>query len=379
MALQTTTNPNDFQFRRQEYLARIAWPELEYNLRMAQFFETETVPARGLKAARFYRWRKARQATGTAGPRQLTEGGQAARNSEVAAGYVDCYASQRGDDFSLSDISVATDILDRLKANMSVIMKDAALNFDGILMAAILGDATTLPKANALGLGNTQTTLFNSNNNYGIAQANYFERFAAVPNTGNSAADFATLAGLTASKAQFTRLENLRAMTQLRLNDVMPPDGKAFPAVLSPAMIYDMRQDATLVQSMTNRKADGGKDARLYKWESFELDGAAFIETTVPWIEAAGGYGIYNAAGAINTILYMGKDVGGMIELSDKRAGGSQAKLKWEILDKADKSDIYNQTIVGAWKAFFGAILKITSETSDVPHCCALRCKTTFA
>jgi N4-gp56 family major capsid protein len=373
MAIQTTSNPSDFAYRRQEYLARVAWPELEFQLRMYQFAQKETIPAKGFKAARFYRLRKARRRTGSVGPTNLTEGTMTARGSTVTTGYVDCYAIQRGDDFSLSDIVVATDILPTLKNNMSVIMKDAALDLDGILMAAIMGNASTLVLANALGLGAAQTTLYGSNNTYGVAQAPYFERFCGVANTGVSSTDFATHAALPAASAKFTRVENLKAMTQLRANDVEPADGMAYPAVLSPLQMFDMRQDPTLVAAMTHRDT-----SKLYKYEKVELDGAAFIETTAPWIEAAGGYGTFNAAGNINTILYMGKDALGAIKLSNNIAGGDPGAIKIDVLDKADKSDIYNQTIVGVWKTFFGAIMKLTSDASDVPHVCALRCQTTY-
>ena len=74
----------------------------------------------------------------------------------------------------------------------------------------------------------------------------------------------------------------------------------------------------------------------------------------------------------------MGKDALGAIKISNNIAGGDPGAIKIDVLDKADKSDIYNQTIVGVWKTFFGAIMKLTSDASDVPHVCALRCQTTY-
>lgn len=375
MAQLTTTNPADFAFRRQEFLAKAAWPEIEYRLRMAQFFDTEAIPARGMKAARFYRPRKALRPTNTQGATALTEGVMIARNSEASIGYLDCYAIQVGDDFSLSDISATTDILDRFMVTKKTIGKDASLFIDGVMTAAIMGNATTANAAKALRLGGVQTTLFNSNNNYAAAspQAPYFERFAGVVNTGNSANDFATHAGLTPANAKFTRLENLKVITQLQANDVEPPDGKSYPALISPLQYHDLRQDPTLVSAMTQRDNE-----KLYKYEMLELDGASFVLQTNPWVEAVGGYGTLNQAGKINTVLYMGKDAAGMIKLTSDKAGGSPTTIKFNILDQPDKSDIYNQTIVGSWKAYYGAILKVTSDATDVPHVVALRCQTSF-
>jgi N4-gp56 family major capsid protein len=92
----------------------------------------------------------------------------------------------------------------------------------------------------------------------------------------------------------------------------------------------------------------------------------------------AGGYGTYNASGTVFTNLYIGDDAFGTLLINDKTAGSSPAAPKVVVLDKPDKSDPYNQRIVGAWKAYYGSILKITSDASDVPHVVASRVQTTF-
>lgn len=349
---------------------------LLFQLRFEQFADKKTVESKGTLAVRFFRARKAARSgsagTGGAGTgiANLTEGTTNQRNTQVGVGSLDCYLNQRGDDFTITDIAKATDVLDTLRIYMKTTGEDAALDYDSIIQASVLGNATTAGLAKALGLGAAQTTLYNSNASFGIG---YFERFAGVVNTGNSANDFATLAGLQPAQGKFTRLENLRCATQLRSNDIKPKDGKNYAAVIAPQVMFDIRQDATLVGAMQYRD-----NSLLYKWEEFTLDGIAFIETTNPWQEAAGGYGTYNSAGNIYTNLYIGDDAFGTVLINDKTAGSSPAAPKVVVLDKPDKSDPYNQRVVGAWKAYYGSILKLTSDASDVPHVVASRVQSTF-
>ena len=374
MAQASTTNPVDFANRRVVYLSKEFFKALEFSLRLDQFAQKKSAPAAGTLAIRFFRPRKARKATGGMGPANLTEGVQNLRKSEVSIGNLDCYLNQRGDDFEISDVVRATDVLDTLNIYMKTLGADAALDLDQVHASSLLADATTNAKALALGISTkAQTTLFNSNASYGKATAQYFERFAGVVNTGVSVNDFGTLAGLTRAQSKFTRLENLRALTQLRANDVKAPDGKAFPCIIPPEVMFDVRQDATLVGAMTQRDNNA-----LYKWETLELDGAAFIEGTNPWQEAAGGYGTFNAAGTIFSLLYLGDEAFGTVRLSTNVAGGDPTAPKITVLDQADKSDRYNQIVAGAWKCYYGAMMILTSDASDVPHVCALRCQTSF-
>ena len=377
MAIASTTNPADFAFRRAVLLEQQMLKTLLFQLRFEQFATKRTVQSKGTNSVRFYRARKAARAGGLVatggvgtGIANLTEGVTNLRNTQVGVGHLDCFFNQRGDDASITDIADATDILDTLMVYTKTMGDDAALDYDNIITASCVGNATTANLATNLGLGAAQTTLYNSNATYGTG---FFERFAGVVNTGNSAVDFASLAALAPAQAKFTRLENIRAATQLRINDIKPKDGKAYAAVISPAVMFDIRQDATLVNAMTQRDND-----LLYKWEEFQLDGIAFIESTNTWQEAAGTYGTYTPGGGIFTNLYIGEDPFGTVMISDKRAGSNPASPKIKVLDTADKSDPYNQRIVIAWKAFYGSILFLTSDPSDVPHVVASRVQTTF-
>lgn len=375
MAQASTTNPADFSFRRVVYLSREMFKALMFSLRMYQFAQKKDAPAKGTLAVRFFRPRKAKKAAGGQGPQNLTEGVISRHRTEVSVGHLDCYLNQRGDDFEISDIVTATDVLDTLKVYMKTVGDDAALDFDQVMTNSIMGNATTDNLAQALGMGKAQTTLYQSNNLYGVANAQYFERFAGLANTGNSANDFATLAALAPANSKFTRLEHLRCLTQLKANDVKPKDGKVFPVIVPPQVKFDIRQDTTLVNAMTQRDND-----KLYKWEEFELDGGAFIESTNPWTETqAGGYGTFTANGGIYTTLYIGDDAFGTVRISSNVAGGDPAAPKITVLDEPDKYDPYNQLVMGAWKAYYGSIMFLSSDASDVPHIVALRSQSTFA
>lgn len=344
---------------------------LKFALRFEQFADKKTFPSSGTLSVRFYRAAKATRTS-----QVLTEGVLNRNNSTVGVGHLDSYLIQIGDDFQITDIVTATDVLDTLKIYVTTIGgTNAALDYDSVIQASLLGDCTSNGKASALKVGTqAQTTLFNSNALYGIG---YFERFAGLPNTGNSANDWATLNGLSAAQGKFTRQENLRAITQLRANDVPPPDGEMYPAMVPPQVIYDIRQDGTLVGAMQYRDNE-----KLYKWEKFSLDGAAFIEHTNPWTENQ--YGVNanpnrtSTNGNVYANIYIGADAFGTVMIDDKRAGSTPAAPKLTILDEPDKSDPYNQTVQGAWKAYYGSIMKLTSDSSDVPHVVCSRVQTTF-
>ncbi len=367
MAQTSTSNPADFANRRQTYFSRELFEALDFNLRMQQFAQKKTLPANaGTLAIRFFRPRKAK----TGGPRNLTEGSTSTPLSEVGVGFVDATLNQRGDRSQITDIVKATDILDTVQLHVKVLGKDAALDFDTICQNAIFADATSAGKALALGIGTAaQTTLFNSNALYGKG---FFERFAGTANTGVSATDFGTFNALTSAQGKFTRLEHLRALTQLRSNDVHPDMGNQYPVIVPPQVMFDIRQDGTLVNAMTQRD-----NAKLYKWEEFSLDGGAFIESTNPWIEK-NTYGTLDTTGGNYGLLYLGSEAFGVPKLSNNVAGGDPTAPRIVILDKADKSDPFNQRVDIAWKALYGAILILTSDASDVPHVCALRVKSTF-
>jgi N4-gp56 family major capsid protein len=155
-----------------------------------------------------------------------------------------------------------------------------------------------------------------------------------------------------------------------------------------PEVIGDMRQDSVWLASaqFNNNKGAGELD----RWVEFELDGARFVENSSAFIESTvpnggGGYGVYgaetggNPANNVYSCIYLGADAFGVPKLSGMRAGSDPMAPSLYVLDKADKADPLNQKTTVGWKAFYQAVLLLTSEATDLPHCLVQRCKTMFA
>jgi N4-gp56 family major capsid protein len=295
----------------------------------------------------------------------------------AAIGYVDIMLQQRGDVSSVSDIVRAIDLFDTLAVNSKTMGSDAALDFDFVCSHAICSQAGA---ADADGTPNPipagQTTMYGSNTSY--------ERFAGVPNTLNSAADFAALAALGNAAARLTRPVHLGAMTRMRGINGKPGipmiNGK-FKAIIAPEVMGDLRQDQTWVNTAVfNNTPKIGID----QWVEFTLDGCDFIEAQSPFIEQAGTYGSYSpsltddCSTNIYSNIYLGAEAFGVPKLSGMRAGSDPRAPSLIVLDKPDKSDPANQKTMFAWKAFYQAGLLWTNETTDFPHVVVLRSKSSF-
>jgi N4-gp56 family major capsid protein len=340
MATQTLTNPADVANRLQTYFSRKLLDPIENTLVLDQFAQTEDLPAN--MAAKTIRFFRRRQAGANANP--LTEGVAIAAYAEVASGYVDCTLSQRGEAAKLSDILQWTDIFNWLNQNVDTLVEDAALDFDTITRNAIV------------------TGLNNSNGNY--------ERFSGVQNTGNSAADFTSLAGLSpAAGASFSRNAALACATQLMSHKVPRMNG-GYVGVLPPQVMHDVRKDPTWILS-----AQYGKQETLYKHEVITLDGIRYVEGTNPFVESV--YGTYNSAGSIFTTMIIGRGAYGTPKLTKTT---SPMKPQIIINNKPDKSDPLNQFTTLGWKAYWGAVALITNLAvgDDPPHFVLYRSKSSF-
>jgi len=371
--------PADFNNRVQKYFSRQLLQALVYNLRLGSFGVPKEVPANmAADTIRFFRPRRAKKGTSTSGPRALTESVPLTPlTAGAAVGFVDCALKQRGDATSMSDIVRAIDLFDTLAINVKTMGADAALDFDFVCSHAIVSKAGTADldgTPNPIPLG--QTTMFNSNTN--------FERFAGVSNTLNSQNDFNTLAGESNSQAKMSRSAHLGMVTRLKgINGEpsVPSFGGRYKALLAPEIMMDLRQDQTWVTAATyNNTPKIGID----QWVEFTLDGCDFVENQSPFIETTGNYGVYSpdAGGATNlniySNIYLGQEFFGVPKLSGMRAGSDPRAPSLIILDKPDKADPANQQTIVSWKAFYSAVLLLTSETTDRPHGGILRCKSTF-
>lgn len=346
MAAVTTTNPADFADRIQTFFNPKLLKALDFALVLASYGLRQAYPAHGA-TIRFFRPR----AANTTGVAAIAEGVTPATLTEVAVGYVDVPLAQRGAHATITDLVQAIDLLNTVQLYVETMGADAALDLDTVIRTALM------------------TGLNDSNATYG---ANYFERFAGVANTGNSANDFATMHALSAANAKMTRARHLANITQLRAARV-PMIGGKYVVVTPPQVIHDIRQDADWVAAATQVN-----NSALYKRSTIELDGGVFVEHDNPFREAA-VYKTLDAAGANFTVHYLGQGAFGCPELSNKRAGASPMGPRITVLANADKSDPHNLKSVLAWKAFYGAKAFITSVAGEVPHYLNFRCKSTFA
>ena len=384
----TTSAPADFSNRLQKYFSRQLLTALQFELRLGQYGVSKELPANSAaNTIRFFRPRRAKKGTSTSGPRPLASGTVATgaytnegvtltpQTGGANIGYVDIMLQQRGDLSSISDIIRAIDLFDTLAVNTKTMAADAALDFDFVCSHAIcsqggVADADGTPNPIPVG----QTTLYGSNTS--------FERFSGVVNTGNSAADWASLAALSNSNAKITRAAHIGMVTRLKGVGGVPGvpmiNGK-YKALIAPEVMGDLRQDSVWLQAAYYNNTD---KIGIDKWVEFTLDGCDFVEHQSPFIESA-TYGVYQPGAAIqNNIyanIYLGAEAFGVPKLSSMRAGSDPRSPSIIVLDKPDKSDPLNQQTTLGWKAFYQAGLLWTNEATDLPHCGILRTKTSFA
>ena len=347
MALVSTSNPADFAQRVRTIYNPKLLTALQYNLQLAQYGLQGKYPAAGAApTVRFFRPRLAN----TTGVGAITEATTPATLSEVAVGYVDVPLTQRGALAKISDLVLATDLLDTVKQYTTTMGADAALDLDTIVRNALV------------------TGLNDSNATYTGA---YFERFGGTANTGTSSTDFTTLVGKAASASNMTRIENMKNITQLKAAKVPKINGK-YVAVAPPEIIHDLRQDTTITAAFQYSDVQS-----LYKDAQCSLDGAVFVEATSPFRETA--YKTYAAAGAIYSVIYLGDSAFGVPGLDTAKAGGSPYSPNLMLINKADHANPLGLYVQLGWKALYGAKPLITNVAGEVPHYLQWRGKSTFA
>lgn len=349
MSLISLANPGDFASRVQAFYNPKLQDALKFNLALAPYGLQGKYPAgavSGVPTVRFFRPRIAN----TVGVGAITEGTTPTTLSEVAVGYVDVPLTQRGQLAKVTDLVLATDLLDTVKLYTQTMGADAALDLDTVCRNALL------------------TALNDSNATYTGAN---FERFGGTANTGTSSTDFTTLVGKAANASQMTRSENMKCITQLKAAKVPQINGK-FVAITPPEVIHDLRQDTTITAAFQYSDVQA-----LYKNAQLSLDGCVFVEATNPFRETA--YKTYAAAGAIFSTIYLGAAAFGVPGLDNVKAGGSPFSPQLIIINKPDHSNPLGLYVQLGWKAMYGAKALITNVAGEVPHHLVFRSKSTFA
>jgi N4-gp56 family major capsid protein len=345
-AIATTSNPADFANRLQTYFNPKLLEATENELVLATYGVRQGYKINGT-TIRFFRPRSANRS----GVAAIAEGVTPTNKTEVAVGYVDVPLGQRGALAEITDLVLATDLLNTTQVYVVTMGADAALDLDSVIRDSLAAG------------------LLNSDAAYGTHR---FERFAGVTPTGDSSVDFATFNAMDNANAKMTRARHLANVTQLRTAKVKTIGGK-YVAVTPPEVIHDIREDTVWVAAATqvNNQA-------LYKRGVIELDGCVFVEADNGHREAD-VYGTYNEAGENFGVIYLGRDAFGCPNLKDKRAGGDQMRPKMIILASADKADPLNLKTTIGWKSMWGTAPFITNVAGEVPRYLVFRAKSTFA
>jgi N4-gp56 family major capsid protein len=346
MATVTTSNPSDFASRVQAFYNPKLLSAIKDNLALAQYGLQGKYPAGGsTPTVRFFRPR----AANTTGVAAIAEGTTPTTLTEVAVGYVDVTLAQRGALAKITDLVLATDLLDTVKLYTQTMGADAALDLDTVCRDALVAK-----------LNDSDTTY-----------TGYWERFAGVANTGDSSVDYASLYALSAAESELNRVENMKALTQLRAGKVPMINGK-FIAITPPQVIHDLRQDTTLTGAFQNSDVQA-----LYKHAQLTLDGTVFVEATNPFRET--NYKTHASTGKVFSTIYLGAAAFGVPGLDNSKAGGSPFSPQLVLINKPDHANPLGLYVQLGWKAMYGAAALVTNVTGEVPHYVILRSQSTFA
>jgi N4-gp56 family major capsid protein len=383
-AMTTTTNPADFADQSQVFFDRTLMDFLKYTLRLAKYAKVKGYDVVGVggtnnvAAIRFFRSRKADLSgilaqstpfslsiTPFSTPTALVEGVAPTVYAENKMGYVDIFQGQRGELYKITDIVTALGLFNHVAEASKKLGADAALDYDSVCRNGLING------------------VFNSNATYATGDGGYFERFAGVPNSGQSSTDFNNLSAAEPGVSKFTSLYGLANVTQLKRSKI-PKIGNRYACLCPPEGIHDLRRDAAILPTWQYQDKTG-----LFQDGELELDGAVYIEANNPWIEgAAYGTELGTTAppsnGPIYSAIYLGDEAFGAPTLNNTAAGGGGAAPEVVVIPpgRRDKTDPLGQFGFVGWKAFYGSAPLIassrTNEISDRPRYTVFRFKSTF-
>lgn len=318
MATQLLTSSGGLSGQYQKYFDKRLLTAVLQKLVMAQFPQTKPLPpGMGALTVRFTRPMAPDRSTVSA----LTEGTPLATDSDYTLTFVDATCTQVGQKTTISDILGETNLFDTLQNVSTWMGQNAALYYDFAITTEMVG---------------------------GIAAGN--KQYAG------GAADWTTLAGLSANDGKLQITDILKAFT--RLTAARAPKASAndntsrgvkggtdYIAVVAPQPGFDIRQDTLFQQAGVRGNNDG-----LFNGEFGSWYGQRLVEATQPWREATGGAeGTFSSTGGIYATICTGSEAVGMVQL----AAQNITRPSLQVLAKGDKTDPLNQFTSVGWKSFF--------------------------
>lgn len=255
--------------------------------------------------------------------------------------------AQYGERVTLTDIMSMTELFNSTTQAVKRIGLDMALWNDAVIRNVALGSNLTASNGSIGSAAEGGGSLDNSD--------------TLVEVYGRPASTTQSYTGLNSDTSTCTvdAATILDLMTKLKRNRAPEVDGGGYVYVTDPRVARDLMRDTDWLEASkySNTKA-------LYKGEVGSLYGVRVVEQTNSFISlgsstAADRY-VYAVSGGGGTgtgkdvivSFALGSEAWGCPQLS----GDSPFSPKVEILDKADKSDAFNQNIVVAAKSYWAAL-----------------------
>lgn len=289
--------------------------------RLSEFAQRESLnPNTGNSSIRFFRAEVANLAA-TGAPAALTEGTAPTNYRTITYTPIDIALSQRGQVARVSDVSNNVGLINYLDGAIDLMADEAALDTDTIMRNQLSHPSNGL------------------NKRYGQGLANY-----------------AALAGATASAGCIVPRDLLDGLTQLKINRA-PTYGGKYVYVAPPQITRDIMNNAEFREVVRQNYAD-----KIFKGEIGEYYNCKIVEMTNPFVEdeTEGTFATaFNPAGTNTTgfifgSYLLGKGAYGCVDLA-KLGSVPDKKPSVIINDKPDKLDPLNQYITVGWKAFWGS------------------------
>jgi N4-gp56 family major capsid protein len=322
MPIENTTTTLVDQYRR-HYDTELL-EKANFELRLNQFGASRDLPrGLGAKTIRFFR----RMQANSANVQNIVEGVIINVFTTYTYEKVDVDLVQIGEAMRYTDVAGWTALLDILDDGIYYLGENLALKADDMTWGAICHATTGLTK-----------------------------RYTGVTQT------FAGLGALTGTTGKFVSTDALSAVTRLKVNKAPRKNG-FYVGIVGPQVAHDLMQDTRWLNVHTYNA-----NTELFNGEIGKLDGIRYVETNNVWGESATEGTRDVATPTIFSSVFTGTDSYGVVALSGK--GPNSPKI--EVIDKADKSDPLNQTLICGWSAYYNSA--VLNPQFGVVH----RSKTSF-
>lgn len=345
MAGLTQTSTLSGQFR--NYFSKELLQYAVQDLKMSQFARKAPVPKKaGAKGISMFRF----GAPSIGDVQALSEGStptQPDTSHQLALTKIEKSLAQYGQTITVTDIMKMTELFNSTAQGIKVTGQNFGLWYDSVIRNVALGSNLTSSNGSIGSAAEGGGSLDNSD--------------TLVEVYGQPGTTTQSYTGLNSATTDSVANDVvlLDLATKLQINRAPELSGGGYAFLTSPHIARDLMRSTNWldVSKYSNAKA-------LFNGEVGALYGMRVVVHTNPFISkgsaTAGDRYIYDVSGTSGTAagsdvyvsFAVGQEAWGVPEIS----GESAAAPEVEILDKADKSDPFNQRVVVAAKAYFAAL-----------------------